>query len=60
MASDVRYREVKKALEAKAYFLHRIRGSHHTFKKQGVGSYSFPVHGGKVKAVYVRQIEKLS
>ena len=46
-------------LEAKGYFLHRVTGSHHVFKKPGVGSFAVPVHHGKVKAVYVRQIEKL-
>ncbi len=46
-------------LEAKGYFLHRITGSHHLFKKPHVGSFSVPVHNGKVKPVYVKQIEKL-
>ncbi len=46
-------------LEAKGFFLHRIAGSHHVFKKPGVGSFVVPVHRGKVKPVYVRQIEKL-
>ena len=59
MPSPVRYGEVKKMLESKGYFHHRVRGSHFTFKKPGIGSYSFPVHGGKVKPVYVKQIEKL-
>ena len=59
MASEVRLPEVQKMLEAKGYFLHRTTGSHHVFKKPGAGSFTVPVHHGKVKAVYVRQIEKL-
>lgn len=59
MASEMRLPEVRKMLEAKGYFLHRITGSHHVFKKPGVGSFAVPVHHGKVKAVYVRQIERL-
>ncbi len=59
MASETRYPEVQKMLEAKGYFLHRIAGSHHVFKKPGVGTFVVPVHHGKVKTVYVRQIEKL-
>lgn len=55
----MRFLEVRKALEAKGYFLHRVTGSHHVFKKPGTGSFVVPVHSGKVKAVYVRQIEKL-
>ena len=59
MAGEMRFPEVQKMLEAKGYFLHRIAGSHHVFKKPGVGTFAVPVHHGKVKPVYVRQIEKL-
>jgi len=59
MASETRFQDAKKMLEAKGYFLHRISGSHHVFKKPGVGSFVVPAHRGKVKSVYVRQIEKL-
>jgi predicted RNA binding protein YcfA (HicA-like mRNA interferase family) len=59
MASERRFPEVRKMLEAKGYFLHRISGAHHVFRKPGVGSFAVPVHHGKVKPVYVRQIEKL-
>ncbi len=59
MASEMRLSEVRKLLAAKGYFLHRITGSHHVFKKPGAGSFTVPVHHGKVKAVYVRQIQKL-
>lgn len=59
MASETRLPEIVKMLEAKGYFLHRIAGSHHVFKKPGVGTFSVPVHHGKVKPAYVRQIQKL-
>jgi predicted RNA binding protein YcfA (HicA-like mRNA interferase family) len=53
MASEMRLPEVARMLEAKGYFLHRITGSHHVFKKPGVGTFAVPVHHGKVKPVYV-------
>ncbi len=59
MASEVRLAEVRKMLEAKGYFLERVRGSHHYFKKAGGGSFAVPVRHGKVKPIYVRKIEKL-
>lgn len=59
MASEMRFSEVKKMLEAKGYRVTRISGSHHVFTKNGVRSVPIPVHHGKVKAAYVRMIEKL-
>jgi predicted RNA binding protein YcfA (HicA-like mRNA interferase family) len=59
MDSEMRFPEVRKMLEAKGYFLHRTTRSHHVFKKPGIGLFVLPVHHGKVKPVYVRQIEKL-
>jgi predicted RNA binding protein YcfA (HicA-like mRNA interferase family) len=59
MASEMRFPEVKRMLEAKGYFWHRTNGSHHLFKKPGVGTFSVPVHNGKVKPIYVKQIQKL-
>lgn len=46
-------------LEAKGYVLDRVRGSHHIFVKSGEQNIIVPVHGGKVKPFYVRQIEKI-
>jgi predicted RNA binding protein YcfA (HicA-like mRNA interferase family) len=46
-------------LEAKGYRLDRIRGSHHVFVKPGCQNEIVPVHNGKVKPHYVRQIEKI-
>ena len=59
MPSEVRYAEARRMLEAKGYFLNRIKGSHHNFVKAGVRSLSLPVHHGKVKYVYVRKIQNL-
>ncbi len=59
MPSPVRFAEIKRLLEAKGYRLARISGSHHIFVKPGCLPQSVPVHGGKVKAFYVKQIQKL-
>lgn len=58
MASLVRFAVVQRLLEVNGWVLHRISGSHHVFKKPGRPNIVIPVHGGKVKAVYVREIEK--
>ena len=59
MASEKRFGEIKKMLEAKGYTFFRVSGSHHIFTKPGVGHFSVPVHNGKVKPFYVKQIKKL-
>ena len=59
MPSEVRFAEVGKLLAGKGYRLVRIRGSHHVFAKPGALPVVIPVHHGKVKYAYVRQIEKL-
>jgi predicted RNA binding protein YcfA (HicA-like mRNA interferase family) len=58
MPSDVRFAEVQKLLEGHGYVLARISGSHHIFRKPGEPIVTLPVHHGKVKHVYVRQIRK--
>lgn len=59
MASNRCFAEVKKMLERAGYTLARVRGSHHAFTKPNHPIIVIPVHRGKVKAIYVRQIEKL-
>ncbi len=59
MPSEMRYPDVKKMLEAKGYLFTRISGAHHVFTKPGARPFAVPVHHGKVKPVYVRQIQKL-
>ncbi len=58
MASERHFSEVKKLLERAGYRLVRISGSHHVFAKPGEQLFSIPVHQGKVKPTYVRQVEK--
>jgi predicted RNA binding protein YcfA (HicA-like mRNA interferase family) len=59
MSSEVRFAELKKLLETAGYRLERIRGSHHVFTKAGASPVVVPVHRGKVKPYYARQIKKL-
>ena len=59
MASEKKFSLVKKMLEDKGYKLDRIASSHHIFVKKGAPTVSIPVHKGKVKPHYVRQIEKI-
>ena len=59
MASEKRLTVVKQMLAEKGYKLDRIAGSHHIFVKKGALPFSIPVHKGKVKPYYVRQIEKI-
>ena len=46
-------------LEDAGYRLARVHGSHHYFTKPGQSPLSIPVHRGKVKHYYVRQVEKI-
>lgn len=57
--SEKRFSQVRKMLESKGYELARISGSHHVSLKPGELPVSIPVHKGKVKPYYVRQIQKL-
>jgi predicted RNA binding protein YcfA (HicA-like mRNA interferase family) len=59
MPSEVRFAEVRNRLERAGYQLARVSGSHHIFTKAGCDLVSIPVHQGKVKPFYVRQVEKI-
>jgi predicted RNA binding protein YcfA (HicA-like mRNA interferase family) len=59
MPSEERFAVVRKLLEQHGWLLVRISGSHHVFKKPGAPDVSIPVHRGKVKPFYVRQVKKL-
>lgn len=59
MASDERFSDLRRYVEMHGWVLVRINGSHHVFRMPDGGVFSVPVHGGKVKAVYVRQIKKI-
>lgn len=60
MARPVRFGEVRKLLKAAGYELVRISGSHHIFDRPGGPLVSIPVHKGKVKPFYVREVQKLT
>lgn len=59
MLSEVRFGVLSKLLEGASYRLVRVSGSHHIFEKAGSGLVSIPVHRGKVKPYYVRQIKRI-
>ena len=59
MASELRLAYVRQLLERHGWSLTRISGSHHIFTKPDNLPISIPVHGDRVKAVYVRKIEKI-
>lgn len=59
MPSEQPFPEVRRMLEQAGYRLVRICGSHHLFEKPGASLVSIPVHHGKVKPRYVREIQKL-
>jgi predicted RNA binding protein YcfA (HicA-like mRNA interferase family) len=58
MPSDVRFAEVKRFAYRNGWVLARINGSHHIFKKPDGMTHSVPVHHGKVKYQYWRDIQR--
>jgi len=59
MPSDVSFSEIRRVVERHGWVLVRIRGSHHIFKLPDGRIYVVPVHHGKVRYVYVREIKKI-
>jgi predicted RNA binding protein YcfA (HicA-like mRNA interferase family) len=59
MPGEKRFSEVRRTLQRAGYRLVRIHGSHHYFTKPGQPPFSIPVHAGKVKPYYVREVEKV-
>ncbi|MCE9555588.1 MAG: type II toxin-antitoxin system HicA family toxin [Planctomycetes bacterium] len=59
MAGESRFAELKRLLEGAGYRLVQIHGSHHIFTRPDSPLLSIPVHRGKVKSFYVRQVEKI-
>ena len=59
MSGDKRFPDLQRMLKQAGWRLVRIRGSHHCFTKPGETLLSIPVHQGKVKPYYVRQVEKI-
>jgi predicted RNA binding protein YcfA (HicA-like mRNA interferase family) len=58
-ANEERFAVVQKMLERVGYRLVRSRGSHRLFEKAGRTLVSIPVHRGKVKPFYVRQVKRI-
>ena len=59
MGGEKRFSDLQRMLEQAGWRLVRVRGSHHCFTKPGETLLSIPVHQGKVKPYYVRQVEKI-
>lgn len=58
MPPDSRFTDIKKLLESNGWSLNRVKGSHHIFTGPGRQPISIPVHKGRVKNVYRKQVEK--
>lgn len=58
MASDVRFADIQALLRKHGWELARIKGSHHYFTGPDRRPISIPVHRGKVKDVYRKQVER--
>jgi predicted RNA binding protein YcfA (HicA-like mRNA interferase family) len=59
MTGEKRFSDLQRMLERAGWRLVRDRGSHHCFAKPDETLLSIPVHQGKVKPYYARQIEKI-
>jgi predicted RNA binding protein YcfA (HicA-like mRNA interferase family) len=59
MPSEERFAVLKNELERNGWVIARTKGSHHIFEKRGFKNIVVPVHGGKVKPFYVKQIRKI-
>ncbi|MBX3361228.1 MAG: type II toxin-antitoxin system HicA family toxin [Phycisphaeraceae bacterium] len=58
MPSDVQFRDLRRLLEHHGWELTRVKGSHHHFRGKGRQPISIPVHKGRVKAIYARQVDQ--
>ncbi len=58
--ADVRFDDLQKILSHYGYVHVRHKGSHFYFQKPSAPSLTIPVHNGKVKVVYVKEIIKLT
>jgi len=56
--NDVTFADLRRLLEAESFFLDRITGSHHVFRRGGV-IFVVPVHRNRVKEVYVKRFLKI-
>ena len=52
---NVRFSDIKKLLADEGFFLERITGSHHIFRKDDI-IFVIPQHKNLVKSVYVKRV----
>lgn len=53
--NDVTFAQVEKLLIGEGFVLDRVSGSHHVYCREAV-TFVIPVHGKRVKSVYVRRL----
>jgi predicted RNA binding protein YcfA (HicA-like mRNA interferase family) len=53
--NNIRFSDICKLLELEGFYLERITGSHHIFKKNDI-ILVIPVHNKKVKSIYIHRI----
>lgn len=56
--NNVTFDQVKKVLLNEDFILDRTVGSHHIFKR-GEVTFVIPVHGNKVKVVYIKRVVEI-
>ncbi len=55
----MRIEEIINILYHLGYTLHRVKGSHYSFKKQGCDTHVIPIKHGKVKQIYLRILKQI-
>ncbi|MEO8231031.1 MAG: type II toxin-antitoxin system HicA family toxin [Ignavibacteriota bacterium] len=55
---NVRFSDLRSLLKEENFFLERITGSHHIFKRNDY-IFVIPVHNDRVKTVYVKKVIEL-
>ena len=52
---NVSFADIRRLLESEEFFLDRVNGSHHIFRKADI-IFVVPVHQNRVKAIYVKRV----
>ena len=52
---EVTFDDIRALLSYEGFYLDRVTGSHHVFKKSGI-TFVIPVHANRVKSVYVKRV----
>ena len=55
---EASFDDIRMLLSYEGFRLDRVTGSHHVFKGEGI-TFVIPVHGNRVKSVYVRRVIEL-